>query len=408
MNRTPDRSSRGPKSGASDLTNQTAQEMNGSASNGGGSWWDLLLFRAVFVVAFVAACYHFHPFGLLPFAAAGAGLALSLVVFFIEQRLRRVSLRRLIGASVGSILGILGAYLMHLVLQHTSIPESSRSFLGVAVVLAMTYIGLVIGANKGDMLNLQAFGGVFGSEHSTRRFYKIFDTSVIIDGRVADICEANFLDGTLLMPQFVLRELQLVADSADPLKRQRGRRGLEVLQRIQKMPHIEVEIVEDDFANIQEVDLKLIELAKRYEAKIVTNDYNLNKVASVQGIGVLNVNQLANALKPVVLPGEAMRVFILREGKEYNQGVAYLDDGTMVVVDGARKLINKTIDVNVTSVHQTTAGKMIFGRIDERGESQGRSSAGPEGVRETVNRSADAQHGGERPPRPISPDSGRE
>jgi uncharacterized protein YacL len=297
---------------------------------------------------------------------------------------------------------------MHLVLQHTSIPESSKSFLGVAVVLAMTYIGLVIGANKGDMLNLQAFGGVFGSEHSTRRFYKIFDTSVIIDGRVADICEANFLDGTLLMPQFVLRELQLVADSADPLKRQRGRRGLEVLQRIQKMPHIEVEIVEDDFANIQEVDLKLIELAKRYEAKIVTNDYNLNKVASVQGIGVLNVNQLANALKPVVLPGEAMRVFILREGKEYNQGVAYLDDGTMVVVDGARKLINKTIDINVTSVHQTTAGKMIFGRIDERGESQSRSSAAPEGVRETVNRSADAQHGGEHPPRPISPDSGRE
>jgi uncharacterized protein YacL len=408
MNRTPDHSSRATKSGAGDPANHLAQDPNDSASNGGGSWWDLLLFRAVFVLAFVAACYHFHPFGLPPFAAAGAGLALSLVVFFIEQRLRRVSLRRLIGASVGSILGILGAYLMHLVLQHTSIPESSKSFLGVAVVLAMTYIGLVIGANKGDMLNLQAFGGVFGSEHSTRRFYKIFDTSVIIDGRVADICEANFLDGTLLMPQFVLRELQLVADSADPLKRQRGRRGLEVLQRIQKMPHIEVEIVEDDFANIQEVDLKLIELAKRYGAKIVTNDYNLNKVPSVQSNGVLNVNQLANALKPVVLPGEAMRVFILREGKEYNQGVAYLDDGTMVVVDGARKLINKTIDINVTSVHQTTAGKMIFGRIDERGESQSRSSGAPEGGRETVTRSADAQHGGERPPRPISPDSGRE
>jgi uncharacterized protein YacL len=172
----------------------------------------------------------------------------------------------------------------------------------------------------------------------------------------------------LLLPQFVLRELQLVADSADSLKRQRGRRGLEVLQRIQKMPHLEVEITEEDFPQVAEVDLKLIELAKRYDAKIVTNDYNLNKVATLQGIDVLNVNQLANALKPVVLPGEAMRVFILREGKEYNQGVAYLDDGTMVVVDGGRKAINKTVDITVTSVHQTTAGKMIFGRYDDRGE----------------------------------------
>ncbi len=155
------------------------------------------------------------------------------------------------------------------------------------------------------------------------------------------------------------------------MKRQRGRRGLEVLQRIQKMPHLEIEIADDDFPNIADVDLKLIELAKRYDGKILTNDYNLNKVASLQGIEILNVNQLANALKPVVLPGETMRVFILREGKEYNQGVAYLDDGTMVVVDGARRMINKTIDITVTSVHQTTAGKMIFGRLDERAEMPG-------------------------------------
>jgi uncharacterized protein YacL len=168
------------------------------------------------------------------------------------------------------------------------------------------------------------------------------------------------------VPQFVLRELQLVADSPDGLKRQRGRRGLEVLQKMQKMPHLEVEVAEDDFPQIPEVDMKLIELAKRYDAKIVTNDYNLNKVATLQGLDVLNVNQLANALKPVVLPGEAMRVFILREGKEYNQGVAYLDDGTMVVIDGGRRAINKTVDIIVTSVHQTTAGKMIFGRYDER------------------------------------------
>ncbi len=198
---------------------------------------------------------------------------------------------------------------------------------------------------------------------------KILDTSVIIDGRIADIAETGFLDGILVIPQFVLRELQLVADSADPLKRNRGRRGLDILQRIQKIAMLQVQIVEDDYPAVREVDLKLIELAKDYEAKIITNDFNLNKVAQLQGVDVLNINELANALKPIVLPGEAMRVFILKEGKEYNQGVAYLDDGTMVVVDNARKMIGKTIDVAVTSVLQTTAGKMIFGKFDERGVS---------------------------------------
>ena len=200
---------------------------------------------------------------------------------------------------------------------------------------------------------------------------KLLDTSVLIDGRIAEICEAHFLDGVLAVPQFVLHELQLVADSSDPLKRQRGRRGLEVLQRIQKMPQVEVRVLEDDFAHTTDVDHKLIELARRTGAKIVTNDFNLNKVATVQGFCVLNVNELANALKPVVLPGETMHVLIQREGKEAMQGVAYLSDGTMVVVDGARRMINKTVDIIVTSVHQTTAGKMIFGRVDERSEPVG-------------------------------------
>jgi uncharacterized protein YacL len=282
------------------------------------------------------------------------------------------------------------------------------------LLLVMTYIGLVVGANKGDMLNLQALGGLFGSERSTRRMPKVLDTSVIIDGRIADICEAHFLDGVMLIPQFVLHELQLVADSADSMKRQRGRRGLEVLQRIQKMPHLEVEIADDDFANVPDVDLKLIELAKRYDGKIVTNDYNLNKVASLQGIEILNVNQLANALKPVVLPGEIMRVFILREGKEYNQGVAYLDDGTMVVVDGARRMINKTVDITVTSVHQTTAGKMIFGRLDERSETQGPRPAQAQAINdaprpvEHTHRQSEALGGGERMPRPAVPETRQE
>jgi len=366
-----------------------------------------VLVRGIFAAVCVAACYHFRPFGLNARNAAIVGLAFSIAVILFEIRLRRASLRRLIGAAVGSILGIIGAYLITLVLAHTSIPEASRSFLGMAVLLVMAYIGLIVGANKGDMLNLQALGGLFGSERSTRRLFKVLDTSVIIDGRVADVCEAHFLDGTLLIPQFVLRELQLVADSADPLKRQRGRRGLEVLQRIQKMGHLEVVIAEDDFPNVPDVDMKLIELAKRYDGKIITNDYNLNKVATLQGLDVLNVNQLANALKPVVLPGETMRVFILREGKEYNQGVAYLDDGTMVVVDGARRMINKTIDIIVTSVHQTTAGKMIFGRYDERAEQQVRQPAAS-ATEANGPRVGETPHGGERPPRPVFPDSGRE
>src|SRR5215470_2642168 len=365
-----------------------------------GTFWDMLVVRIVFSLVCVAAGYHFRPFGLTREMAALAGLAFAVAVILFEVRLRRASLRRLIGAAVGSILGILGAYLTSLILTHTTMPESTRSFFSLAVFLVMTYIGLVLGANKGDMLNLQALGGLFGSERNAKHSVKLLDTSVIIDGRVADIAEAQFLDGTVIVPRFVLRELQLVADSGDPLKRQRGRRGLEVLQRIQKMPHVEVQIAEDDFVQIADVDMKLIELAKRYDAKIVTNDFNLNKVATLQGIEIMNVNQLANALKPVVLPGEIMRVFVLREGKEYNQGVAYLDDGTMVVVDGARKMINKTIDISVTSVHQTTAGKMIFGRYDERGEQPARSAEAPLGSRGTA-------EGAPGPPRPLYPDSGR-
>jgi uncharacterized protein YacL len=378
-----------------------------------GSVWDMLIIRLVFTVVCVAAGYHFRPFGLSERMAAAVGLIFAVAVILFEIRLRRASLRRLIGAATGSILGILGSYLTTLVLAHTSMPESTRSFVGLAVFLVMAYIGLIVGANKGDMLNLQALGGLFGSERSSKRLFKVLDTSVIIDGRVADIAEAQFIDGTLVIPQFVLRELQMVADSADPLKRQRGRRGLEVLQRIQKMPQLEVQIAHEDFQNVAEVDMKLIELAKRYDAKIITNDFNLNKVASLQGIEILNVNQLANALKPVVLPGETMRVFILREGKEYNQGVAYLDDGTMVVVDGARKMINKTVDIGVTSVHQTTAGKMIFGRYDERGEQAARPIAPPgePGIPRPAPgnepRGGEGTHGGERPPRPLYPEPGR-
>jgi len=252
------------------------------------------------------------------------------------------------------------------VIRTSIAPSHTQSFLQLMIMLLMAYIGLIVGALKGDLLNLAALGGVFGGEKQGRKAFKILDTSVIIDGRIADIAETGFLDGVIVIPQFVLRELQLVADSADSLKRNRGRRGLDILQRLQKVTSLNIQITEDDFPAVREVDLKLIELAKLYEGKIITNDFNLNKVAQLQGVAVLNINELANSLKPIVLPGEIMRVFVLKEGKEYNQGVAYLDDGTMVVVDNARKLIGKNVDIAVTSVLQTTAGRMIFGKYDER------------------------------------------
>src|SRR6202035_1851317 len=282
------------------------------------------------------------------------------------------------GAAFGSLLGIIGAYLISLILSR-AIPgnSSTLSFLQILLLMWMGYVGLIVGARTGEMLSRGSVGGLFGGEQSSGQSFKILDTSVIIDGRIADIVETGFLDGTLVIPQFVLRELQLVADSADSLKRNRGRRGLDVLQRVQKMTQLNVQILEDDFPNVPEVDMKLIELGKVYNCKIVTNDFNLNKVAQLHGVQVLNINELANALKPVVLPGELMRVFILKEGKEYNQGVAYLYDGTMVVVDNARKMISKTIDIAVTSVLQTTAGKMIFGKYDERAQAASAAASQP-------------------------------
>jgi uncharacterized protein YacL len=327
---------------------------------------DLILVRLLFVIVVSATCYVIAPFGLPRNLDAGVGALVGAAIVLFEWKLRGVSLKRLIGAAVGSILGICGAYLFALVIRSSVSAGSTQSFLQILVMLLMAYVGLIVGASKGDLLNLAALGGVFGGEKQGKKSYKILDTSVIIDGRIADIAETGFLDGIIVTPQFVLRELQLVADSADSLKRNRGRRGLDVLQRLQKMATLSIQIVEDDFPAVREVDLKLIELAKVYEGKIITNDFNLNKVAQLQGVAVLNINELANSLKPIVLPGEIMKVFILKEGKEYNQGVAYLDDGTMVVVDNARKMIGKTIDVSVTSVLQTTAGKMIFGKWDER------------------------------------------
>ncbi len=334
---------------------------------------DVILIRLVFTAILVAAGYVLHPVPGDPWISAAGAAAVAIAIIFFEIRIRRSSLKTLIGAAVGSILGIVGAFLIGVLISHQesgAVAPETKAFLTLALMFFMAYVGLMVGAAKGDYLDLAALGGIF-SDKTARRDLKILDTSVIIDGRIADVAETGFLTGSLIIPQFILRELQQVADSPDSSKRQRGRRGLDMLHRLQNNSSLDIQIVETDFPAVREVDLKLIELGKQLDAVIVTNDFNLNKVSQVRGVSVLNINELANALKPVVLPGEAMRVFILKEGKEYNQGVAYLDDGTMVVVDNARRLIGKNADIAVTSVLQTTAGKMIFGRLWEESDNSG-------------------------------------
>ena len=347
--------------------NSEAKKANGSTRSPRFSreFW---IVRAFLIACTTTLSYNLQPFGLRGLYAAGIGCLIALFVLLAELRLRRAAFSGLVGGSFGALLGIFLSLLVTLVISRTAQPEATKTFLEYAALFAFGYLGLVLGSGMGGEIHVEALREMLSRHPAATSTMKLLDTSVLIDGRIADICEAQFMEGVLGVPQFVLHELQLVADSSDSLKRQRGRRGLEVLQRIQKMPQVEVRILDDDFPQAGDVDHKLVELARKTGAKIVTNDFNLNKVATVQGFAVLNVNQLANALKPAVLPGEPMQVLILREGKEPNQGVAYLDDGTMVVVDGARKLINRSVAVIVTSVHQTTAGKMIFGRLDERAE----------------------------------------
>ncbi len=331
--------------------------------------FDVTIIRIVFIAALVSAGYLLRPIYGNPKLSSVVGIIVAASIIFFETRIRKATLKTLIGGAVGSILGITGATLIGWIISaQQGIPEEFKSFVTLTLMLFMGYVGLIVGAVKGDYIDLAALGGILVEKGATKSHPLILDTSVIIDGRVADIAETGFLAGTLVIPQFVLRELQQIADSADSIKRNRGRRGLDILQRLQKKKgSYEIVISEADFPDVREVDHKLIELARQLEGKIVTNDFNLNKVAQLRGVSVLNINELANALKPVVLPGEIMRVFVLKEGKEYNQGVAYLDDGTMVVVDNARRMIGKNVDVSVTSVLQTTAGKMIFGRFSEDG-----------------------------------------
>jgi uncharacterized protein YacL len=294
------------------------------------------------------------------------GLFLAALALLIEIRLKKIPLKNLLGGFVGIIIGMIVANpLSNILLPNPSKHQEIALPLYAVLYGIFGYIGLLIGFTKAEEIHPTSWKFFSKELPQSVGNTKILDTSVIIDGRIADITETGFVEGALLIPQFVLSELQHIADSSDPIKRTRGKRGLEVLHHIQKQANVDVRIVDQDYPSVKEVDAKLIELAKEVDGKIITNDANLNKVAELQGIGVLNINELANALKPVVLPGEEMSVKILKEGKELGQGVAYLDDGTMIVVDNGRKQMGKTVEVIVTSVLQTPAGRMIFARFKE-------------------------------------------
>lgn len=337
----------------------------------------LVLARVLFIAAVGVFALRWHPLALSNPVEVGFGVALGVAIVIVEMRVRSVSVIHLLGALVGGALGLAAAKIAGAAVLAAAGTDPRLHFAHSVLLLGLPYVGMFIGSRRAEWLQPSNLASLFRAKAPGRR-YRLLDTSVIIDGRIADICETGFIDGTLVIPQFVLKELQMVADSSDSMKRNRGRRGLDILQTIQRMAGLDVVISDVDFPEIREVDLKLIELARSLEGKIVTNDFNLNKVAQLRGVSVLNINELANSLKPVVLPGEMMRVMILKEGKEYNQGVAYLDDGTMVVVDNARRMIGKTIDVVVTSVLQTTAGKMIFGRyIDASAGAPGPGDSDP-------------------------------
>ena len=335
--------------------------------------------RLALVGATCILCYNLGPFGMHGLPAAGLGFLVAMVILLAELRMRRAEISGLVAGACGAVLGLLASLLITLVISRTAEPEPTKSFLEFTSLFAFGYLGLMIGSSKRSALRHIPLPRAVEVPVRGSKALKLLDTSALIDGRIADICETHFVDGPLGIPRFVLHELQQVADSSESLKRQRGRRGLEVVERMQKMPWLEIRLLDEDFPGGLAVDQKLIELARSSGSKIVTNDFNLNKVARVQGISILNVNELANAMKPAVLPGESMRVLVLREGKESTQGVAYLDDGTMVVVDGARRHIGRTIDIVVTSTHQTPAGKMIFGRAEEKPENSSHAAAGGNG-----------------------------
>lgn len=351
----------------------------------------VLIFRFIGLIIFAAAGFYFgdlivgtffSQLNPLPYAIGGA-VVLAAIGFILmpyislypinaaRQYLTKVSSGTLISALVGLVLGLIIAALVYIPLS--ALPQALSSTLPLVAAVLFGYLGVVIAVSRqGDIREAISFSkraskgaGHSGDSKHPQDKSILIDTSVIIDGRIVDIARTGFVPGNLLIPRFVLNELQYIADSAESMRRQRGRRGIEVLSELQKDRNINTTIADIDVEGVREVDEKLIMLARQMQAPILTNDYNLNRVAELQGVQVLNINELANAVKSILLPGEMLIVNVIQEGKESGQGVGYLDDGTMVVVENGRKRLNNEVDVTVTSVLQTTAGRMIFARLKE-------------------------------------------
>lgn len=329
----------------------------------------IILLRFLVVIVFTFIGYYFglqFLAGALlsqyPWLGALIGALAGLLFVLIDLYFKRLSVKNILSVLMGAALGLWIHFLvMDVILRYSGIPAAQLSHIGIISAVVFTYLGIITILRGQDEFSMIIPFVKFSGKGAYEDVI-LLDTSVIIDGRIADICETSFLAGKLYLPRFVLKELQLIADSSDPLKRNRGRRGLDILNRMKTNPLIEIKIHETDFAELNTVDAKLVKLAQELGGKVLTNDFNLNKVAELQGVKVLNINELANALKPIVIPGEMMQVKILKEGKEQDQGVAYLDDGTMVVVDSGRRRIGQTLSVTITSVLQTQAGRMIFAK----------------------------------------------
>jgi uncharacterized protein YacL len=344
----------------------------GTVIGTGVAWWmtnllnsQRITFMPIYqdIVVYLLCCF---VFAIILFVSSNK--LISLTVRFtkaIEKKLQEMPLTDVILGAAGLIVGLFIAYLISFPINQIALPGVSIPLTAVIYIL-LGYLGINVAIKRRDELNWLDPQKKVSKDKDMLDGYrsqpKILDTSVIIDGRIFDICKTGFIEGPLVIPSFVLEELRHIADSSDVLKRNRGRRGLDILNRIQKELDIPVEIYEKDFDDVAEVDTKLLKLARILNGKIITNDYNLNKVAEFQGVAVLNINELANAMKPIVLPGEEMVVQVVKDGKEVGQGVAYLDDGTMIVVDGGKKHVGETIGVLVTSVLQTAAGRMIFAK----------------------------------------------
>lgn len=326
---------------------------------------NLLLARILFIIGGVAVGYQaLEPRG-LGLLGAVLGVVAAFIIIIIEIGMGKVSVKGLSSSVFGLILGLIMAKLVTDAFSIAPISSESLPLIRFILTLIFCYLGMMIGLRGKDEFNIIIPYVRLRRQDQVEELI-LLDTSVIIDGRIVDICKTKFLEGRIIVPRFVLKELQQIADSTDSIKRQRGRRGLEILHLVQKESGVDIKLHEEDFPEVPDVDTKLVKLAKLLGAKIMTVDFNLNRVASLQGIKILNINELANAVKPVVFPGEEMQVKLLKEGKEHNQAVAYLDDGTMVVVEDARKLIGQEAKVVVTSVLQTQAGRMIFTKLENK------------------------------------------